>query len=182
MVNLIAKPVRPFNSSYSVVSPLYHSAFPPQERPPYWLACLFALQPQVAFQAYYDQTTFAGFAYTVRTPQATFVFLLAVNDAVRSKGYGSAMLRKIAEQSQGLPLVLCIEPMDATAPNYDQRQRRLAFYEKNGFRRQYRQFHELDEVYEIVATADDLDYQELAKDLNRACMGLLRIKISQKNK
>ncbi|MFA9414832.1 MULTISPECIES: GNAT family N-acetyltransferase [unclassified Streptococcus] len=178
MVTLTSYPIYPFSPYYQAVETLYHAAFPPEERPPYLLASLFALQSQVDFLAYYDKNIFAGFAYTVRTTQGIFVFLLAVNDEVRSKGYGSAMLRTIAEQAKGLPLVLCIEPMEETASNYDQRLRRLAFYEKNGFRRQYRQFHELNEVYEIVATTDGIDYQKLAKELNRTSLGLLKIRIT----
>lgn len=176
-MTLTSYPIYPLSVAYQTVKELYHAAFPPEERPPYLLASLFALQPQIDFLAYYDKATFAGFSYTVKTTQATFVFLLAVNDQVRSNGYGSAMLQAIAEQTPDSPLVLCIEPMEETATNYDQRLRRLAFYEKNGFRRQYRQFHELDEVYEIVATADDIDYQQLEKELNRASLGLLRIRI-----
>lgn len=179
MVSLKRQPLIPFSRRSQQVYGLYHSAFPAEERPPYLLSRLFALQPAIAFSAYSDGDTFAGFAYTVTTSQATFVFLLAIDDAVRSRGYGSAILRAIAEQSADLPLVLCIELLDETAPNYPQRLKRLAFYEKNGFKRQYKNFHELSEVYEILATADNLDYRQLQGDLNRVSLGLLNIKIDE---
>lgn len=89
------------------------------------------------------------------------------------------MLGAIAEQAAGLPVVLCIEPMEETSPNYDQRLRRLAFYERNGFQRQGHYFYELDEVYEILATRSELDYHQLQEELNRLSLGLLRIRIEQ---
>lgn len=177
MVNLTTRPVLPFSQASRDVNPLYHSAFPPEERPPYGLALLFSLRPAIAFTAYYEQETFIGFTITIKSPSAHFVFLFAIDQAVRSQGYGSAILQTIAKEAQGLAQVLCIEPLDPRADNYPQRLSRLAFYEKNGYRRQYRQFHELAEVYEVLATGNHVDYQELEQDLNRASLGLLKIRI-----
>lgn len=180
MVRLISKPVLPFSKASRDVKPLYHAAFPPEERPPYSLSVLFSLQPAIDFRAYYDGSDFVGFAITERTTTALFVFLFAIAEDQRSRGYGSAILGEIAEQAAGLPQVLCIEPMDASAPNYAQREKRLAFYQKNGYLRQHRYFQELTETYEILATPGVINYEQLDRELNRLSLGLLRIKIEKK--
>lgn len=180
MVRLSSKPVLPFSQASRDVKPLYHAAFPAEERPPYALSVLFSLQPAIDFRAYYHGSDFVGFAITETTSTALFVFLFAIAEDQRSRGYGSAILGEIAEQAAGLPQVLCIEPMDASAPNYVQREKRLAFYQKNGYLRQHRYFKELTETYEILATPGAIDYAQLDKELNRLSLGLLRIKIEKK--
>lgn len=178
---MLAKKCHFLSSTYWQVRKLYHSAFPPQERPPYFLLWLFSLQPAIDFVAYYDEGNFVGLSYTVATSQGRFVLFLAVVDTYRSQGFGSAILREIAEQNQGEPCFLCMEPMDEAADNYAQRLKRLAFYEKNGYRRQFALYHELDETYEILATADGLDYEKIEKELNRVSLGLLRIRVEEYN-
>lgn len=179
MVRLSSKPVLPFSQASRDVKPLYHAAFPPEERPPYALSVLFSLQSAIDFRAYYDGPDFIGFAITEQTSTALFVFLFAIAEDQRSRGYGSAILGEIAEQAAGLPQVLCIEPMDASAPNYAQRQQRLAFYQKNGYVQQHRYFQELTETYEILATPGAIDYGRLEQELNRLSLGLLRIAIEK---
>jgi ribosomal protein S18 acetylase RimI-like enzyme len=70
----------------------------------------------------------------------SFVYVehLAVASNLRGKGYGSRMLQALKETTGGRPIVLEVElPEDETA------RRRIAFYERNGFRqwtaRAYRQ-------------------------------------------
>lgn len=167
----------PLTKTYWRVRNLYHSAFPPEERPPYALLWLFSLKPAVDFSAYYDENQFLGLSYVVKTSQGRFVLFLAVADAQRSRGYGSIILRDIARQMPNLPCFLCMEPMDRTAPNYPQRLKRLTFYEKNGYRRQYHYYHELGVVYELLATQEELDYHKVEEELNRYSLGLLKIRI-----
>lgn len=180
MARLDQRPVRLASQAFRDVRSLYLSAFPPNERQPYPLLWLFSQQPAIRLTAYYDAGHFAGFSYVVETEAVTFVFLLAVAADQRSQGYGSQILAEIATTSPGKVQLLCIEPMDPAADNYDQRLKRLAFYERNGYRRQYRYFYEQAETYEILATAGEIDYDQLARALNRVSLCLLGIRISQK--
>lgn len=54
---------------------------------------------------------------------------------MHSKGYGSKLLKILFKKykNQNKPIVLFIEAIDTTAPNYTQRIKRLSFYKKNGF-------------------------------------------------
>ena len=91
-----------------------------------------------------------GFAFNVIAGGFVYVVYLAVNAHVRSNGYGSRMLAQIRKAHAGRTAVLEIEPMLADAPNYAQRVRRLAFYERNGFSRA-----------DYVLREDEMDYEVL---------------------
>jgi ribosomal protein S18 acetylase RimI-like enzyme len=64
------------------------------------------------------------------------VLYLAVDGSLRGKGYGSRVLSQIKAEKPGQRTVLNIEPLDEKAPNAEQRRKRLAFYERNGFQRE----------------------------------------------
>ncbi len=56
------------------------------------------------------------------------------NDKIYSKGYGSKLLEVLFNSYLEKSITLFIETMDdKSASNYDQRVKRLAFYERNGF-------------------------------------------------
>ncbi len=86
------------------------------------------------FKAYYDNNQFVGILFTIETKDTLFVNYIAVNDQIRSKGYGSKLLQTLFERYPKQSVTLFIETMeDKNANNYEQRVKRLAFYEKNGF-------------------------------------------------
>jgi GNAT superfamily N-acetyltransferase len=62
----------------------------------------------------------------------TFVLYLATDESIRSKGYGSKMLKWIVENARRT-VVLNIETVEKAYENYEQRLKRQKFYIKNGF-------------------------------------------------
>ena len=66
-------------------------------------------------------------------PDVVILLYLAISDAVRGKGYGSAVLQAVQKKYAGKRIILNIEEMDEQAANYAQRVKRKAFYQKNGF-------------------------------------------------
>lgn len=118
---------------YGVVKKLFERAFPKAERLPMWLLLLLARRKGVDFEAYYDDDNFCGFSYIVENDDLAFILYLAVNDEMRSQGYGSRILECVKTKAGEKPIVLNIEPLDSNAENCEQRKRRLTFYEKNGY-------------------------------------------------
>ena len=55
-----------------------------------------------------------------------YVLYLAVNDKIRSKGYGTLMLKHLNEMSGNKEITLNIESLDENADNYKQRVKRLS--------------------------------------------------------
>ena len=78
------------------VREIYLASFPREERMPFFLMCLLAKMPQTQFLAFREGEQVCGFAYMAVLDVMEFLLFLAVDPALRSRGYGSAILREIA--------------------------------------------------------------------------------------
>ena len=136
---------------YREVIDLYRRAFPSEERIPLWHMRLMSLRRNVRLRAWLDGGALVGLTYTVSRPTMLWLFYFAVNDAVRSRGYGSRILSHLRQEAEGRTIVLEIEPLDDGAPNIEQRRRRLAFYERGGFALTGYRIHEGDQSYSVMA-------------------------------
>ena len=113
---------------------LYRAAFPAAQRRPFlslWL--LSVCKPAVSLRVYLDGTCFCGFSYTVTTEKYLYISFLAVDPALRSRGYGAQMLTLLRQQAPGRALLAEVERPEPESPNYAQRVRRVEFYRRNGF-------------------------------------------------
>ena len=81
----------------------------------------------------YDGDGPVGFAVLLKGSECAYLYYLAVDGNIRSKGYGSAALKDIIKRYGELQIILDFEEIDARADNYEQRLRRKSFYLKNGF-------------------------------------------------
>lgn len=115
------------------IKKLFETSFPKNERYPLWLLAARAACKDADFLAYYDESVFCGITYTVRTENTLFVLYIAVNDEIRSKGYGTAILSQVVKLAEGRQVVLNVEDPDPAAENNGQRERRVSFYKRNGF-------------------------------------------------
>ena len=150
-INLTAVAVNKKLNEYAEIKKLISRAFPKNEQFPMWLLCILAIRKSVDFLAYYDNDLFCGISYTVANDDLVFVLYLAVNDKIRSKGYGSQIIQYIKQMHPDKAAALNIEPLNPNAQNYAQRIKRYEFYKKNGF---------VDTQYKIVDGGED--YQILS--------------------
>lgn len=115
---------------------LNDEAFPKEERIP--SDRMLGLLEELGCDAwaFYDGE-FVGFAILLSDDalQMAYLSYFTIDGACRSRGYGAEALQKLAQVYDGYQIALDMERMDTCADNYDQRLRRLAFYERNGFRR-----------------------------------------------
>ena len=79
---------------------LMRTAFPPNEQIPMWLLRVLAFRKNVNFRAFYDDDQFCGVLYTVEDNKYIFVLYLAVNDRIRSKGYGTKILDWLKQNTE----------------------------------------------------------------------------------
>lgn len=150
-LNLTAVAVNKKLNEYAEIKKLISRAFPKNEQFPMWLLRILAIRKSVDFLAYYDNDLFCGISYTVANDDLVFVLYLAVNDKIRSKGYGSQIIQYIKQMHPDKAAALNIEPLNPNAQNYAQRIKRYEFYKKNGF---------VDTQYKIVDGGED--YQILS--------------------
>ncbi|MGI6045605.1 MAG: GNAT family N-acetyltransferase [Eggerthellaceae bacterium] len=134
---------------------LYEEAFPKDEKLP-WESMVEASRSDIMkTRAFYDDGKFVGFTNYFILPDVIFVMYLAVSNKVRSHGYGSAILEWLASEYPESSLALDIEPMDPQADNWNQRQRRLRFYERNGFHMTPYDVFEYGIPYTVLSTDDN---------------------------
>ncbi len=133
-MELIERRVTKKLDNYNEIVEFMKRSFPKEELMPMWLLLLITKMKNYKFSAYYDGDMFVGILFTIESKDSLFIFYIAINDKIQSKGYGSKLLQLMFEKYPNKPISLFIETMDdKEASNYEQRIKRLAFYEKNGF-------------------------------------------------
>ena len=100
---------------------LYLSAFPEEERAPWWLLKRRAKQGRAEALAAMDDGKFAGMAYVVTLGDMAYLFYLAVEEGQRGRGTGGKIIAALRERFPDKRI-------------YPQRESRHRFYLANGFR------------------------------------------------
>lgn len=178
---LNTKKVSIFTKDYYKQKELQKRAFPKEEQYPFWILKLMALRKGVDYLAYYHNDLFCGISYTSSTEQMMYVLYLAVNDEIRSKGYGTMMLNYLRDICGKKEITLNVEPLDKNASNYEQRVRRMEFYNRNGFQNTgYRMIDDTG-AYMVLSTAKDFKIEEYKKVIGRIAMNLYQPKIVKEN-
>ena len=147
------------------VKALFLSAFPPEERPSFFIMRLRA-RHYTDWWLIQSGGKNAGFFYVIRDERLAYLFFFAVDEAFRGRGIGSEALRKLIKLYEGKTFFLAIEPLDETADNYDMRVRRLNFYQRNGLRRLNQWIREGPVVYDVLGVGEKVqreDYHRLIR-------------------
>ncbi|GAF39972.1 hypothetical protein FC83_GL002987 [Agrilactobacillus composti DSM 18527 = JCM 14202] len=142
-------------ADYESLKQLYLRAFPREERFPLFFLIRQTKKAGIRFQAWYDGPTFVGLTYIITYQGMTYLLFLAVNDQIRSKGYGSQILKAIAKIYRGNTITLLMEEVVTSAPNYQQRLKRQEFYFKNGFRDSRHTTVEYGVKYQMLVLGSD---------------------------
>lgn len=116
------------------VKRIYFEAFPKKERMPFPMMVAMSKLWNTQFFAFYDGDTLCGFVYLAQNSKLVFVMFFAVDQSLRSKGYGSAILHEIQKMYPNKKIIISIEPCDEKASDIELRKRRKAFYMRNGYK------------------------------------------------
>lgn len=150
------------------VNGLYQRAFPAEERAPLCYLYYRMRTGKSQFYAVLEDEMFVGLVYTIVYKDIVYVFYLAVLESQRGKGYGSRILQVVKKRYQGYKVILNIEdPNEPGVDNYDERMKRLHFYEQNGFQDLHVQTREVDVAYELLGAGcvvTQKEYLQLMKD------------------
>ena len=168
MSRLDARPVVADTQLAEQVDQLYTYAFPREDKFAFDAMCRFAEGGGAEFTAYLDGDVFCGFSFTLTADDYLFVLYLAVDESLRSKGYGSRVIEGLKEQNPGKTLVLDIELPYENAENAEQRYRRRAFYERNGFWCTGDVFGVDDSLYLIMTTGETWDRDDFLASARRS--------------
>ena len=116
------------------IKQLYQTAFPEEEQIPWDNLLRLIGEMGLDFTAYYDGEDFIGFTIVYPRLSFSWFWYFAVREDLRGKGYGQQILSLVIGHYRGQSLVMDIESTrQASADNREIRQRRQAFYLRNGF-------------------------------------------------
>ena len=137
------------------VKALYESAFTANERIP--MKQLLDNKIQREFLAFVDEIngapTFCGFSNSITRGTITNIVYFAVEPKLRSRGYGSEILKTIREAHSETRLVVDIEVEEDSkdAKELKRRERRRNFYQRNGFEASPFDYHWQGEHYRLLS-------------------------------
>ena len=120
--------------------------------------------------------------FAVINKKTVFIWYLAVNDKMRSCGYGSAILNDVKEKYAGCEITLNVEPLYTTADNYEQRVKRIAFYARNGFLNTEKIIKFKKDDFLVLSTKKDFDEVTYKEILRKLSFGLFKPNFTQVNK
>lgn len=135
----------------SAVKKLYLSAFPADERAPFFLLLMRAKAGKADILTAHDGKIFIGFAYVVRWKNLVYLFYLAVDENKRGMGYGRKIIEAVKSRYKGSRIFIAREQLDKSAENYAQRVNRRNFYIKCGFRDLPYCIKEASVIYDVMS-------------------------------
>lgn len=124
------------NANDEELRSLYETAFPEGEQIPYDDLIHLLDVMDIDYTAYYEGEMLVGLTMVLCLRKYNWGWYFAVREELRGKGYGQSILSAILNKYRGgLPFIMDIEsPLQADAPNPEQRKRRHAFYLRNGMK------------------------------------------------
>ncbi len=146
-----------------LIERLAKEAFPPEEYLAPSKLLKMAERGEVDFWGLYDGDMFTGFAVVSLFEGMAYLFFLAIEPSLRSKGYGGKVLRSLDELYPDKQQVVDFEMIDGSAPNNAQRIARKAFYMRNGYKETGKFISYLGVDYEILCRGTAFDFETFKK-------------------
>ena len=156
---------------------LYLQAFPKEERLPWWILRLNAKRNGIDLTAFLDGDQFCGFTASVTVEGMHFLLFFAIEESLRGKGYGSAVLSMLRQEYQTISLN--VELLVPTAPNLEERKNRFAFYQKNGFYDTYYHVWEIGGKFRVLSTNPTLDVNAYERIFHKLSFGFWDVKLEK---
>ena len=147
---------------YKEVKYLYEISFPAHERRDFSnLADDFGEGYELF--AVFGEDHFAGLVVLLTFEDITHILYLAVKPELYGQGYGSRILTEIRNRYPGHRIIADLERPETGTPNEDQREKRIAFYQKNGYRFTEISYYWEGENYRIMSNGGDVTREEFGR-------------------
>ena len=162
------------------VRALYEEAFPKSERLPWWILVGNARRRGIDLEGWVENGQLVAMTSSVTTPKLHFLLFFAIAPHLRGKGYGSQILQQL--QRTHKTLILNVEPLEADAPNLAQRQRRFAFYQRNGLQDTGWFVWEVGGMFRVLSTAPQLDVAAYRQVFRKLTFGIWKVRLEKERK
>lgn len=145
---------------------LFLSAFPREERPPFFIM-RWRANGNVDWWKIRADREDAGFFYVVKHGELVYVFFFAVDERLRGRRIGTEALKMLLRKYSGKVLFLAIERIEEGAPNLRERIARRDFYLRCGLTELRGKVREGSVVYDLLGTGgavSNAGYQALMRN------------------
>ncbi len=153
------------------VKKIYRDSFPEQERASFNLL-IFNLIRKCELYVLLDNNEISGFIYLINYKTMVFILYLAIDSLKRGKGYGAYILNWCKEYKKDKTIYLNIDEIDNKFEDNNIREKRLKFYQKNGFILTNYMSVEKKCNFNIMSTEDTFNIEEY-KELDKRVAKLL---------
>lgn len=128
---------------------LYDASFPDDERIPFQ-RLLKSMDEKRIMDAYYEDDRLVGLSFLFLFNDLVYLSYICVEEDLRDRGYGTAILKHIQNAYAAYRIVLDIEEVSEKYDNYEERQKRRDFYIRNGFTSAKVYYHIYNVDYELL--------------------------------
>lgn len=115
------------------IEDLYMTAFPDNERKPFWLIVEKSREGSMEALAIEEDGVFLGLAIMILHRDIALLDYFAVSEESRGQGIGTKALAALAKRYPDMTVVIEIEDPDEPSDNPEERLRRRDFYGRSGF-------------------------------------------------
>ena len=162
------------------VRSLYTEAFPREERLPWPILLWNARRRDIDLTAWLADGEFCGMTASVTVAHMHFLLFFAVDAPSRGQGHGSAILSRLQQEYESV--TLNVEPLMDTAPNLPQRQRRFAFYRRNGLHDTGWHVWEVGGMFRVLGNRPELDVVTYRKIFKKLSFGLWNVRLEKEKR
>lgn len=161
MSELILTPMIAGHPDLESIRRVNEEAFPPDELMTVEEMLRLTNQADAELLSFRDASSPVGFTLIVKNDACAYIYYLAVDGSLRSKGWGSQALAGIFKRYAPRQIAVDFEIADPRAENYRQRLRRRKFYMKNGFHETGRCTALRGNKFEVFCTGGELREEAL---------------------
>lgn len=160
------------DSSYphlDVLAEINEEAFPDEERFAFSDLLKLKEKGKAWFFAFEDAGVPVGFSCIISATKIPYGLFFAVDSRIRGRGYGTKAISLMKEKLGDTAMIYSVEALNPDAPNYEQRLKRVALYERLGSHRTGIVYMAGDAELEIMTNAENISREEIDE-----MMGTLR--------
>lgn len=149
-------------SNLQQIKTLYKNSFPREERDN--IAHLIHHHKDkindIDLLAFEDENQFIGFVFMLSHGRFSHILYFAIAPELRSHGYGSKVLEMVFEYRKGQTFLVDVEPIEDKCINISEREKRISFYQRIGFKSTglYYSWNGVD--YQILSIFGDVSVNE----------------------
>ena len=159
---------------YKRIKKLYFSAFPAEERFPFFLMRRRALSGKAEMLNITENDEWIGFVYMICDDSLAYIFFFAIDEKYRGRGYGTAAIKDVIARYKGRRVFLALEDWNEQSPNREQRVKRHDFYRNCGLFDLDHRIKELSVVFSAMSAGGAIEPHEYDALTDKWLGGLLK--------